>query len=566
MAHKGRAVDLPTPLFTALIYPSGISYLLSIVTETVVDLLHNHIFLLLVITLLGMTLGRLRLKSFSLGSSGIIFVALLFGHFSLTLPEDFQTLGLVLFIYSIGLQAGPGFFHTLRDRGLKLTLGAIMIIGIGFLTALGVSWFYGFDAGISAGLFAGALTSTPGLAVAVETAGAGAPAAYGLTYFFGVTGVILFIQLLPRFLHINIKQEEKLLDDEITAISTPFAVAHIELTNPNIFGKRVMDLGLSSIAPVVITRLLRKGAGEPVLVRGETELRMEDHLRIVGRQPDLEKIQMFLGTLIDKEISFDKALEKRLLIVSKREVVGMSLKQLNCREVFNVQLSRITRNGIDLPATPHLRLHMGDVVHAVGDTRSLANVTKIFGNNTRELYSISLLPIFIGLLFGFLIGKIPLFIPFGGSFYLGTTGGVLLAGIILSNLYKTGPVIWEIPSTANSFIRELGLILFMATVGTKTGATILATLTQQGFDLFLAGMAVTLVPLFAAVFICRYLLQLPFLRMLGVITGAMTSTPGLAATSDMSTTHYASSAYATVYPVALIGMILFTKLLVAILM
>lgn len=530
------------------------------------ELLHNHIFLLLLVTLLGMALGKLRLKSFSLGSSGIIFVALIFGHFGYTLPADFQTLGLVLFIYSIGLQAGPGFLHTLRSRGLKLTIGALLVIAIGFVTALFASWFYGFNASIGAGLFAGALTSTPGLAVAVEMAGSeGAPAAYGLTYFFGVTGVILFIQLLPKFLNISVAKEEETLSAEVAKANLPFTFHHLELTNPNIFDKKVMDLHLSKIAPVVITRLLRKGASEPELVLGETVLREGDHIRITGREKDLEDIQPFLGRRIDREIQFDRTLVKKYIIVSKRNVTGMSLKQLNCPEVFNVQLARITRNGIDLPATPNLRLHMGDTVHAVGDSRALENVTKIFGNNAKELHSINLLPIFIGLLIGFLLGKIPLYIPFGGTFFLGTTGGVLVAGILLSNLYKTGPFIWEIPSTANSFIRELGLILFLATVGTKTGATILATLSEQGIDLFIAGVAVTLIPLITSVVICRYVLKLPFLRMLGVMTGSMTSTPGLAAVSNLSDTHYASSAYATVYPVALIGMILFTKLLVLIL-
>jgi putative transport protein len=531
-----------------------------------VELLHNHIFLLLLVTLLGAGLGKLRFKSFSLGSSGIIFIALIFGHFGYTLPSDFQTLGLVLFIYSIGLQAGPGFLHTLRSRGLKLTIGAMTIIAIGFVTALAASWYYGFNASIGAGLFAGALTSTPGLAVAVEMAGSeGAPAAYGLTYFFGVTGVIIFIQLLPKFLKIDVQQEEETENEEISKANLPFTFHHIELTNPNIFDKKVKDLHLNSVAPVVITRLLREGADEPVLVGGETILRKGDHLRIAGREKDLETIQLFLGRPIDREIQFDRALEKKYIVVSKRNVTGMSLKQLNCREVFNVQLTRVTRNGIDLPATQNLRLHMGDTVHAVGNNRSLANVTKILGDNVKELYSINLIPIFIGLLFGFLIGKIPLYIPYGGTFFLGTTGGVLVAGIVLSNLYKTGPFIWEIPSTANSFIRELGLILFLATVGTKTGATILETLSQQGLDLFIAGVAVTLIPLITSVLICRYILKLPFLRMLGVMTGSMTSTPGLAAVSDLSDTHYASSAYATVYPVALIGMILFTKLLVLIL-
>lgn len=530
------------------------------------ELLHNHIFLLLLITLLGNGLGKLRFKSFSLGSSGIIFIALAFGHFGFTLPADFQTLGLVLFIYSIGLQAGPGFIHTFRSRGVKLTIGALVTIGIGFLTALVASLFYGFDASIAAGLFAGALTSTPGLAVAVEMVGSeGAPAAYGLTYFFGVTGVILFIQLLPRMMNISISAEEKCLDDEISSANLPFAVHHIELTNPNIFNKKVKDIGLKSIAPVVLARLLRRGADEPILVGADTILCEGDHLRIAGRDQDLEKIELFLGRPIDSKIEFDRVLEKKTILVSKPNVSGMSLRQLNCHEVFNVQLTRITRNGIDLPATGNLRLHMGDTVHAVGDIRALENVAKIFGNNVKAIYSINLLPIFIGMLVGFLIGKIPLYIPYGGIFTLGTTGGVLVAGIVLSNIYKTGPFIWEIPATANTFIRELGLILFLATVGTQTGATILTTLSQQGMDLFVAGITVTLVPLFSSVVICRFVLKLPFLRMLGIITGSMTSTPGLAAVTDLSDTHYASSAYATVYPVALIGMILFTKLLVFIL-
>jgi putative transport protein len=310
---------------------------------------------------------------------------------------------------------------------------------------------------------------------------------------------------------------------------------------------------------------LRKGADEPVLVDGGTILREGDHLRVVGRKEDLELVQLFLGRTIDREIQFDRTIEKHKILLSKPNMSGISLEQFNFHDVFNVRITRVTRNGIDLTPSARLRLHMGDTIHAVGDARALENVAKILGNNVKEIYSINLLPIFVGILVGFLIGKIPLYIPYGGTFSLGTTGGVLVAGIILSNLYKTGPFIWEIPSTANSFIRELGLILFLATVGTHTGATILETLRQQGINLFIAGVAVTLVPLFSSLFICRYLLKVPFLRMMGVMTGSMTSTPGLAAVTDLSKTHYASSAYATVYPVALIGMILFTKLLVLLL-
>jgi len=492
------------------------------------------------------------------------FLSVLFSAISTTSCQ--RTFRPVLFIYSIGLQAGPGFLRSLKSSGLKLTIGALGIIATGFLTVLTAAWIFKFDASVAAGLFAGALTSTPGLAVAVEMAGsAGAPAAYGLTYFFGVIGVILFVQLLPKLMKISIAEEEQMLNEEISKANLPFSILHIELTNPNIFGKQVKELRIGAIAPVVITRLLREGASEPELVGAETELKQGDHLRIIGRHEDLAKIQLFLGSPIEKEIEFDRVLTKKYILVSKESVVGMSIAQLNCRELFNVQISRITRNGIDLPVTKTLRLHMGDTLHAVGDSRSLKNLAKVCGDNVKELYSINLLPIFIGLFLGFVLGMIPLYLPFAGKFTLGTTGGVLVAGILLSNLYKTGPFIWEIPSTANSFIRELGLILFMATVGTKTGATILTTLSAHGAQLFFCGIAVTLIPLITAIIICRVFLKLPFLRMLGIMTGAMTSTPGLASVSTLSNTHYASSSYATVYPVALIGMILFTKLLVLIL-
>ena len=243
----------------------------------------------------------------------------------------------------------------------------------------------------------------------------------------------------------------------------------------------------------------------------------------------------------------------------------MTLNQLNFHEVFSVQVTRITRNGIDLSPTGNLRIHLGDTIFVVGDNRTLENMAKVLGNDLKEIFSINLLPIFIGIFVGFLLGKVPIYIPFGGTFTLGTTGGVLLSGILLANLYKLGPFIWEIPANANTFIREFGLILFLATIGTNTGSTILETLSQQGMELLFAGVVVTLLPLIASVFVCRYIIKLPFLRMLGVMSGSMTSTPGLAAATDISSTSYASSAYATVYPMALIGMLLGTKLLVLLL-
>ena len=525
-------------------------------------LLANHVFLLFVIIILGEAIGRIRVKSFSFGSAAIIFVAMTFGHFGYTLPLEFQTLGLVLFIYTVAVSAGPGFFKSFRRQGVTLAIGAILIITTAALITVACCWLFGFDAATGAGLFAGALTSSPGLAVAVEAVGGKAAAAYGVTYAGGIISVILFVNLLPRLLGIDITQEETTLDRERTEQSLPYTYHHVEVTNTNLFGKKVVDLKLKEIAPVVLTRLLRKGATEPLLVTGDTMLEEGDRLRIAGRENDLERIELFLGKAVEGEIAFNKVLTKKSIIVSKQSAAGVTVGFLNLRETFGVQVTRITRNGIDLPASTTTKLHLGDIIHAVGEEDALKNVSRILGNDLKQTYSVSLLPILIGLVVGFLFGQLPLDLPLVGRFSFGITGGVLIAGLILGHLYKTGPFIWEMPTTANEFLRELGLMLFLATVGTKTGATIIATLADQGPKLVMAGLIVTLAPMLLYVVVGRYLQKIPFLKMLGVLAGGMTSTPGLAAANSYTSSSYPASAYATVYPVGLIGMILITKALV----
>jgi putative transport protein len=529
-------------------------------------LFSNPIALLLTIVILGHALGRLEVRSFSLDSSGIIFAGLVFGYAGYTLPADLQTLGLVLFIYSIGLQAGPGFLSAIKSNGLRLSAGAACVVATGFVTALTCSLVFGFGGDISAGLFAGALTSTPGLAVAVEMVDHGSPAAaYGVTYLFGVVGVILFIKLLPRIMGIDVAREEARLEAALRRSQPRVGFAHLEISNPNLIGKKIRDIFLAQISGVTVTRLLRKGAAEPELVSGDTVLENGDHIRVVGLQKDIEKAELYLGRTIEAEIAFNASLVNRKIVVSKDEIIGRTLHSLNFTAAYNVQVSRITRNGFDIPAHANTRLNKGDILHGVGQAQSVKNLRKCVGDDMRELYSANVVSVLFGIFIGFLLGRLPLFFPGAGVFHLGTTGGVLVAGIALGHLKRTGPFTWDVPVTSNVFIRELGLMLFLAVVGTSAGATIVPTLQQFGLPLMASGILVTLVPLTAAFLVCRYVLKLPFLRILGVLTGGMTSTPGLATATALSDTQYASSAYATVYPVALIGMILFTKLIVWIL-
>ncbi len=526
-------------------------------------LLSNSVFLLVFIIITGHLLGKIKLLTFSFGSSAVIFVAIGFGYFGYMLPKDFQTLGLVLFIYSIGIQAGPGFISSFRVNGVALSIGAFIIVVCGFAASLLCSCFFGFSESISAGLFTGALTSTPGLAVAGEMVKSGqVAAAYGLTYTFGVIGVIVFIKILSKIMHVDVRAEEKKIATELEKEHRPITFMHIEVTNANLFGKCIKDLFLDKIAPITITRLLRANEKEPILVDRETVLRQGDHLRVVGHEEDLKQIRLYIGKDIKAEIEFNSILKKRKIRVTKNESLGKTLGSLSLSSTFNIQVSRITRNGFDIPAEANTRINIGDIFHVVGQEKSLNNIQKFLGNNISELYAINIISIFLGIFIGFIIGQIPLPIPGIGTLKLGTTGGVLVAGIVLSALQKTGKLIWFVPSATNSLIRDMGLYLFLAVMGTTAGSTIVTTIQEFGMPLLVSGIIVTLFPLIISSFVCGKILKIPFLRMLGVLTGGMTSTPGLAATTSISNTPYASTAYATVYPVALIGMIFFTKLLV----
>jgi putative transport protein len=268
---------------------------------------------------------------------------------------------------------------------------------------------------------------------------------------------------------------------------------------------------------------------------------------------------------VEGEIAFDRVLTKKSIVVSKREFAGTTLGYFNFREAFNVQVARITRNGIDLPADANTRLHLGDILHAVGDERSLRNISRILGNDLKATYDINLLPILLGLLLGILLGQITIPLPLVGPLTLGTTGGALIAGLLLGARYQTGPLIWDVPVSGNRLIRDLGLTLFMAAVGTSAGTSFIATLQAQGLPLLFSGVLVTILPVAVGAAVGLWLLRIRFLRLLGVLVGGMTSASGLAAAGSLSATPYASAAYATVYPVALLGKILAVKILLIIL-
>lgn len=523
------------------------------------DFLHQGYFVLFVIITFGIIVGRVSYKGFSLDSSAVIFVALLLGHLGFEVPHAFQTLGLLLFIFTIGIQAGPGFMDAALRYGRQLMLISIAVIGTAALLTFGIITLFDVNVAVAVGLFNGALTSTPGLAAAFEATNSPLTAVgYGLAYPAGVIGVILFIQLFPKALKIDLKKEEsnylaQLHDDHPDILNAVF-----EVTNENIDGKSIKELNFRNITQAVISRV--KSGDNIFAPNADTILRSGDLLRAVGDSEALQRVSLLIGHKVDVDLAFDDRYVVNWLLVTNKKVVNKTLRELNLT-ALNATVTRIRRSGIDLKPFPHSKLRFGDKLLVSGSNAEMSEVRLMLGNDEKQLSETNFLPISLGIVIGVLVGSIsfPVFGLF--DFSLGLTGGVLLTALILSNIGKTGPILWSMSGSANQLLRRLGLLMFMATVGTSAGSELAGVLSDNGIQLIAMGAVLTLVPMMVGSIVGYYVLKLNFITLLGVITGSMTSTPGLAAIDSKTDSEAASVGYATVYPAALVLMILFSQLL-----
>ncbi|WP_430811384.1 MULTISPECIES: aspartate:alanine exchanger family transporter [unclassified Carboxylicivirga] len=527
------------------------------------ELLQTSYFALFVIICLGFIIGNIKVKGVSLDISAIIFVALVFGHFGVVMPSILEKIGLILFIYTIGVQAGPGFFDSFREQGRSLAFLATVVILSASVMAYVLYRIFGLEMPIVTGLLTGALTSTPGLAAAIETSNSPLVSiGYGVAYPFGVIGVILFAKFYPKIIRADIKKAEA--DYEASAESGFPEIKHINLVveNENVIGKTIGQLRVRSMTQAVISRVM--SGGHATTPEKKTVLRKGDLVRAVGTQDALEKITMLMGSETDQKIPLDEGYEVQSILVTNSEVVNKSLSLFNLWTNYQATVTRIRRSGIDITPTPSVKLQMGDKVMVACSRENMKQVIRVFGNNDRKLSDTDFFPVAAGIVLGILFGKMSL--SFGGSFSfsLGLTGGVLAVSMILARIGRTGPVIWSMSGAANQLLRQLGLMLFLASVGTKAGATIVDTYQNYGAQLFVVGAILTLFPMLMAVVAGYFMKSLNILTLLGTITGSMTSTPGLAAVDSMTDSNATAIAYATVYPVAMVLLVICVQILAAI--
>lgn len=522
------------------------------------ELLQSPYFSIFLIVALGFMLGRIKICGLSLDVSAVIFIALFFGHLGVFIPKSLGNFGLVLFIFTIGLQAGPGFFDSFRSKGKTLILITLLIISSACLTAVGLKYLCDIDTPSVVGLIAGALTSTPGLAVAIDSTGSPlASIAYGIAYPFGVIGVILFVKLLPKIMRVDLDQEARRLEKERRGKFPELKTCTYKVTNAVVFGKSLAEINIRAMTGAVVSRL--KHEDSIVIPTAKSVLNEGDFIQAVGSEESLKQLTVLMGERLEGELPLAYSQETASLLLTKKYMIGKQIGDLNFMQNFGCTVTRIRRSGIDLSPSPDFELKFGDKLIIVGEKEGIKTIAQMLGNDEKKLSDTDFFPIAMGIVLGVLFGKLNISFSENVSFSPGLTGGVLIVALLLSAVGKTGPILWSMSGPANQLLRQLGLLLFLAEVGTSAGKTLVATFQESGLLMFGVGAAITMVPMLIATLVGRLVFKISLLDLLGTITGGMTSTPGLAAADSMVDSNIPGVAYATVYPIAMVFLILFIQ-------
>ncbi len=520
----------------------------------------NPVILLSLIVVIGFVIGRIRIFGFSFETSAILLVAMFFGQYRLDLPEEFQTLGLILFIYSIGLQAGPSIFNIGKKEGFQLNLIVLILISFSALFTTILARLFSLDMALAIGLFTGALTSTPGLAAGLEATGSSLTSAgYGLAYSFGVIGVIIYIRVLPYIIKANLEEEEKELTKEEIKERKKIIRKEVIITNEELDGKTLGDLNFFRTTNTIISRILHQG--KVLLPKNDTTLHLDDVVRIVGEENFVKATIPLLGKETEEKFPDVSNFESNQFVLTNKEFVGKTIGDLNLREHYNANITRVKRGGLEFTASSNLKLHWGDKITVVGDREHMEDVKRLFGDEIKKIEYGDIFPIMMGILFGIFIGLIPFSIGKVLSFNLGVSGGVLLMGILLSNRGKVGPIIFQVPAPLVSFMRDFGLVLFLSSIGIKAGSQIGTIIQKEGFQIILLSILITIVPMVVITIVLKTFFKKKVIEMLGIISGGMTSSPGLAVASNMTDSQRPIILYATVYPFAMILMIIWAKIM-----
>ena len=536
--------------------------------------------ILALVAVVGLFIGNVKFRGVGLGIGGVLFGGIIVGHFvsqaGMTLSSDMlhviQEFGLILFVYTIGIQVGPGFFASLRVSGLRLNLFAVLIVIIGGLVTAILHKLFDIPLPVVLGIFSGAVTNTPALGAGQQILrDLGTPMAmvdqmgmsYAMAYPFGICGILFTMWMLRVIFRVNVETEAQQHESTRTNGGALIRTINIRVENPNLHNLSIKDVPILNGDKVICSRLKRE---ETLKVPSpETVIQLGDLLHLVGQPADLHNAQLVIGQEVDTSLS-TKGTDLRVerVVVTNENVLGKRIRDLHFKERYDVVISRLNRAGVELVASSDISLQFGDILNLVGRPSAIDAVANVLGNAQQKLQQVQMLPVFIGIGLGVLLGSIPVFVPgFPAALKLGLAGGPLIMALILGRIGSIGKLYWFMPPSANLALRELGIVLFLSVVGLKSGGDFIHTLVDgEGLSWIGYGALITAVPLITVGILARMLAKMNYLTMCGMLAGSMTDPPALAFANNLHPTSGAAAlSYATVYPLVMFLRIITPQLL-----
>lgn len=520
------------------------------------ELLHHPLFVLSAIVALGLALGKVRVGGIALDNAAVIFVGLVFGSLGFSVPTVFQTLGLVFFVFSVGMQSGPGFLTSFGRHGWTMILPTAAMILCSVAVMLGLATLFGIDLRMALGLFTGGRSSNSALAVGVESTGSNLPAlGHSLAYPLAVLSILAFVRLLPWLFRADLSREEQEHLARLRREHPPLVTRTFLVANPNIVGRPLADLHIGRLTGVNVSRILH--GGEILVPTPQLTLEAGDLVKAVGVEANLTNLALLLGpeTRADHfiDIPFDQRNDAQWFYVTNKAIVNRPLGRLGLLENHGATVTRLQRHGIEISPHGTTALRYGDRIMIVAGKSKMDELKTLVGNAGRTVEQ-DLLPLFLILTLGVLVGTLPIPVGLDHPVTLGLTSGVLLMSLGLSALGKTGPILWAVSEPSNRFIRQIGLLLFLAAVGTSAGAQVGPLLAEGALELVVTALAIAVVPLALMAVFCRWVLKMDILSLMGLVSGATTCSPALGMAASLTLTNIPQVAYATAYPFAMIFM------------
>ncbi len=536
--------------------------------------------ILALVAVVGLWIGNVKIRGVGLGIGGVLFGGIIVGHFveqagiglNVHMLHFIQEFGLILFVYTIGIQVGPGFFSSLRVSGLRLNLFAILIVALGGIVTAVLHKIFDIPLPVVLGIFSGAVTNTPALGAGQQIlADLGTPAAivdqmgmsYAMAYPFGICGILITMWLIRVVFRINVDSEAAQHDASNGFSHAQLHTINLRVENPNLNMLAIQDVPILNSDTIICSRLKREN--ELMVPSPNTVVQIGDLLHLVGREKDLHNAQLVIGKEVDTSLStHGTELRVERVVVTNEKVFGKKIRDLQFKQRYDVVISRLNRAGVELVASSNASLQFGDILNLVGRPASIDAVAAEVGNAQQKLQQVQMLPVFIGIGLGVLLGSIPLFIPgFPAALRLGLAGGPLIMALILGRIGTIGKLYWFMPPSANLALRELGIVLFLSVVGLKSGGDFVDTLLAgSGVSWIAYGAIITAVPLITVGILARMFARMNYLTLCGMLAGSMTDPPALAFANNLHATSGAAAlSYATVYPLVMFLRIITPQLL-----